>query len=101
MINDSLYLIKKIEKRISNWAYRFLSIGGRITLIWFVLQGILVYWFSLIMLLSSILNILRSKLFNFLWEGSGNEKKISLSGLGETCFTQVSRWMGCQAYALV
>jgi hypothetical protein len=31
-VNDWLWLLKKIEKRIGNWTYRWISLGGRLTL---------------------------------------------------------------------
>ena len=65
-VKDWLWLLKKIEKRISNWTYRFVSLGGRITLIIATLQSILVYWFSLVKLPSSIINAIKENIFYFL-----------------------------------
>ena len=76
---DYLWLVKKIERRIANWSYRFLSLGGRITLIKVVLLSIPVFWCSLILLSKSIINIIRAKIFHFLWEGSGNERNFHLA----------------------
>ena len=69
MINDWLWLLKNDERRISNWAYKFLSIRGRLTLIRAILQGIPVYWFSLARIPKSILRRMRQCIFTFLWGG--------------------------------
>jgi len=42
-VADWLWLVKKFEKRITLWAYRSLSMGGRLVLIKVVLHNILVY----------------------------------------------------------
>jgi len=41
---DWTWLEKKIEKRISNWSHRWLTLGGRFTLVKVVLKSIPVYW---------------------------------------------------------
>jgi hypothetical protein len=43
---DWIWLEKKIEKRISNWSHRWLTLGGRVTLVKVVLESIPVYWIS-------------------------------------------------------
>ena len=40
MVAHSKWLIKKIEKRINNLSYRWISMRGRFVLIKFVLEGI-------------------------------------------------------------
>jgi hypothetical protein len=42
-----MWLEKKFEKRISNWSHRWLTLGGRFTLVKVVLESIHVYWLSL------------------------------------------------------
>jgi len=42
-IVDWLWIFQRVEKRISLWAYRWLSLGGRLVLIKKVLQNILVF----------------------------------------------------------
>ena len=72
------WLLKKIEKRITIWSYRFLSLGGRINLINATLQSILVYWCSLLKLPTSIINVIRANIFHLLFEGSHLERKFYL-----------------------
>jgi hypothetical protein len=68
-VNDWLWLLKKIEKRIGNWTFRWLSLGGRLTLAKSVLQSIPVYWLSLVKLPSSILHRIQLLISNFIWKG--------------------------------
>ena len=46
-VNDWMWFVKKVEKRIGIWYYKLLTLGGRITLLIFMLVGILLYWVSL------------------------------------------------------
>ena len=55
MVFDSRWLIKKIEKRNSNWSYRWISVRGGLILIKFVLEGIHVQWLAFTHISSSIL----------------------------------------------
>ena len=43
---DREWLVKRIQWKMNNWTFCWLSLGGRLTLVTFVLQGIFVYWFS-------------------------------------------------------
>jgi len=61
-----------LKKKIANWSHRWLSLGGRATLVKVVLESILVYWLSFAKIPKIILNIIRRKIFSFLWI----EKKI-------------------------
>jgi hypothetical protein len=77
-IEDWGWLIKKVEKRISNWCYRWLSIGGRFTLLKVVLESQPIYWLSLAVIPCSILNTLRKLMFNFLWKNNNESHQIHL-----------------------
>ena len=75
LIKDWHWLISKFEKRISHWTNRLLSMIGRIFLIRSVLSSIPVFWMAIVLIPSSILDILRKLIFSFLW-GSSTQKKI-------------------------
>jgi hypothetical protein len=60
---------KKVEKRIANWSHRWLSLGGRYTLIKVVLESIPVYWLSVEKIPKGTLNNIRRRVFSFLWTG--------------------------------
>ena len=74
-VNDSRWLIKKFDRRINNWTFRLLSLGGRLILVKSVLMGLAVYWLCLARMPKSITNYLRSVVFNFLWGNyNGNHR---------------------------
>jgi hypothetical protein len=68
-VNDWLWLLQKIEKRIGNWTFRWLSLGGRLTLANSVLQSIPVYWLSLVKLPTSVIHRIQLMLTKFIWKG--------------------------------
>ena len=76
--NDWRWLLNKFEKRISNWSYHLLILGGRLILVKVVLTGLFVYWLTLARMPQSILNFLRCTIFNFLWGSSSGKSKNHL-----------------------
>jgi hypothetical protein len=70
-LEDWYWLIKKVEKKINNWCYRWLSLGGRLMLLKAVLSSQPIYWMSLAIVPGSVLKILRNCMFNFLWKRNG------------------------------
>ena len=64
---NSVSVEKFFEKRILNWSHRWLTLGGKVTLVKYVLESIHVYWISLAKFLKILLNRIRRKMFNFLW----------------------------------
>ena len=76
--NDWHWLIQKYEKRISHWAYKFLSLGGRLVLVQVVLSNLPVYWFGLAPIPKSVLNKLRSLTFAFLWGSTADKCRYHL-----------------------
>ena len=76
--NEWKWLITNFEKRINHWTYRMLSLGGRVVLIRSVLSSIVVYWFALMRIPSSILNTLHIIIFSFLWGSSDGHQRMHL-----------------------
>jgi hypothetical protein len=75
---DWLWLVKKIEDRISCWCHRWLSREGRLVLVKSILESIHVYWLSIAHIPKGILDKIRRKCFNFLWSGRRLEEGIPL-----------------------
>jgi len=71
-IVDWFWLVKKFEKRINFWANRWLSMGGRLVLVKFVLQNIQVYLSTLAKLPSFIKNRIKHIISSFLSRGAKN-----------------------------
>lgn len=76
---DWRWLVQKFDKRINNWSFRWLSLGGRLIFLKFVLEGILVYWLSLAYILTSIVSTLRQRMFSFLWSGNAARENFHFS----------------------
>ena len=66
-VADWFWLLNKFEKRIKHWAFKYLSLGGRLVLVNAVLSSIPIYWMGLAPLPSTILQKIRRVIFNFLW----------------------------------
>jgi hypothetical protein len=67
---DCVFLIKKIEAKISCWCHGGCR-GGRLVLVKLVLESILVYWLSISYIPKGVLENIRRKCFNF----SGQEEE--------------------------
>jgi hypothetical protein len=55
-VGDWNWMVQKVEKRIGNWSFHWLSLGGRLILAKSVLQSLHVYWLSLVKIPSSMLH---------------------------------------------
>ncbi|CAN1315223.1 LINE-1 retrotransposable element ORF2 protein [Linum perenne] len=87
-------VIDSLGKRLQTWKARFLSFGGRLTLIKSVLSSLPVYFLSLFKAPSSVILALERIQNRFLWSGVSDSEKIhwinwnlvktprSLGGLG-------------------
>jgi hypothetical protein len=60
------------------WCNRWLTLGGRFTLVKSVLEGQPVYWMALVAIPVSILEKIRKLMFNFLWSGEEGKKHYHL-----------------------
>jgi hypothetical protein len=63
------WLIRKVEAHLAIWVNRLLSRGGRLVLIKAVLEGIPVYWNSIVEVPKGVLDHIRRLSFRFLWKG--------------------------------
>jgi hypothetical protein len=73
--SDWDWLLTKVKIKINNWCNRWLTIGGRYTLLKATLEGQPVYWMALAAIPPTVLEKLRRLTFNFLWSGC-QEKRI-------------------------
>lgn len=70
--------MKKIKNRISCRRFKWLSIGGKLTLKKIVLESIQVYWLSLAQVPKGILDAIRKSCFSFLWKRNKKKEGILL-----------------------
>jgi len=71
--------LDRLDLKIGLWCYRWLSLGGRLTLAKSVLESVPVYWLSLYKIPNSILEGLRRWITLLLWSSSGADNKIHLA----------------------
>lgn len=69
-------VVDDIRRRLVSWRGKFISIGGRVTLIKAVLNAILVFSFSFYKAPMVIINDIRRMLGNFLWSGCADKRGI-------------------------
>nr|GEX77953.1 RNA-directed DNA polymerase, eukaryota, reverse transcriptase zinc-binding domain protein [Tanacetum cinerariifolium] len=67
----------RFKARLSRWKANMLSIGGRMTLIKFVLRSLGIYYLSIFKAPESVVNTLESMCAAFLWGSSENSKKLA------------------------
>ena len=77
--SDWNWMVERFEKRIKNWSYKLLSLGGRVVLINSVLSGLDVYWFAMARCPQSILNRLRQVISSILWGSVEGHLKYHLA----------------------
>ncbi|XP_028108106.1 uncharacterized protein LOC114306978 [Camellia sinensis] len=71
-------IINKVKKRIVSWKKRYLSLGGRITLIKSVLSSLPIYYMSLFKIPTQVANLIEKYQRSFLWGDSDVKRKLHL-----------------------
>jgi hypothetical protein len=61
--SDWMWLYKSIEREVTSWCNRWVSLGRRLTLIKTVLDANPVYWLSMAFIPKGIINKIRKKVF--------------------------------------
>jgi hypothetical protein len=88
------WLLTKITKRIELWCNRWLSLGGRYTLVKNVLEGQPVYWMSMEAIPRSVLKKIKKLMFKFLWNGNKDTHKNPPLQMGFTLKTKKEWGLG-------
>ncbi|XP_028122010.1 uncharacterized protein LOC114319199 [Camellia sinensis] len=71
-------IINKVKKRLASWKKRYLSLGGRITLIKSVLSSLPIYYMSLFKIPTQVANLIDKYQRSFLWGDSDAKRKLHL-----------------------
>ena len=72
------HVLERIEKKLSSWKARYLSLGDRITLIQFALANLPIYYMSILKCPTAIINRIEKLQRDFLWHGCEYSKKIHM-----------------------
>jgi len=78
-------MMSTIKSRLSKWQSRFLSFGGRLILLKFVLTSLPVYAFSFFKAPSGIISSIETLFKNFFWGGSEDNRKIFWIAWSSVC----------------
>jgi len=70
-------IIQKCERKLVRWKQRYISFGGRVTLIQSVLTSIPIYYFSFFRVPQTVMDKLVKLQHKFLWGGGHDNKKIA------------------------
>lgn len=71
-----MWLLAKIEKKVSSWSHRWLSRAGCLVMVKAVLEAISFYWMALTWIPQGILEKIRRMCFSFLWSGIKDVKTM-------------------------
>ncbi|CAN1810376.1 Putative ribonuclease H protein At1g65750, partial [Linum perenne] len=69
-------VVRSVEQKVQWWKAKFLSFGGRVTLLKSVLSGLPVYFMSLFKAPAKVIKRIERIQNNFLWSGSNEGGKI-------------------------
>eukprot|EP00253_Pinus_taeda_P012119 PITA_12119 len=91
-IADWVWLVAKLEKRLTGWSFRFLSRAGRLVLIKSVLEATPVFWMALAWIPRHILGRLKHLCNRYLW--NGNQDKRLFAWISWQKITMPKKWGG-------
>jgi hypothetical protein len=103
---------ERLQKRISSWKGKLLSLGGRLVLINLFLSHMVVHMISLYLLPKGVLHKLDYYWYRFFWQGDNEKKKYRLvkwsvvccpkdqGGLGIHDLSVKNTVSGCLSYSL-
>lgn len=78
-------IIDKMERRLSTWKGRYLSLGGRVVLIKAILSNLLVYCLSAFKCPVAVIENLEKIQRNFLWYDDSKRRKLYLVSWSQVC----------------
>jgi hypothetical protein len=94
-------LLSKFRKKLSLWTYRSLNLPGRLILLKSVLQALSVYAFSALVAPNFILTTIRNIQRRFLWQGTKEERKITLVSWQKVCKPKKEGGLGLRDPAIL
>ena len=76
---------ERLEKRLSSWKGKLLSVGGRLVLVNSILTNMVLYMLSFFQLPKGVLQRLDYFRSRFFWQGDGEKKKYRLAKWSVVC----------------
>ncbi|XP_071714513.1 uncharacterized protein [Rutidosis leptorrhynchoides] len=91
---DCKELVDVVSSRINNWKNKFLSFAGRLQLINSVLSSTQIYWQSVFLLPSAIINDIEALIRGFLWcQGNFKKSKVKVKW-EDICIPKIEGGLG-------
>ena len=90
------YVEERLEKRLSSWKGKLLSIGGRLVLVNLVLSNMVLYMISFFQLPKGVLQKLDYFWSRFFWQGDSEKKKYRLARWNIVCRPKDQGGLGIQ-----
>lgn len=76
---DWMLLWERMDRKVSIWCYRYLTLDGKLILAKSVLESLPVYWLTLFKVPVSILDGIKKRISSLLWSGGKEDDKIHLA----------------------
>ena len=92
-------LVSRIERKLAGWKGKYLSKGGKLTLIRSTLSSIPTYFMSLHIMPISVAKQIEKLQRDFLWGSDGGVKRYSLVGWDSICQAKSSGGLGVRSLA--
>ncbi|MCI06179.1 putative ribonuclease H protein, partial [Trifolium medium] len=87
-------ILNSLKFKLSSWRGRLLSIGGRVTLINYVLSSLPLYFFSFFKAPVKVVNQIIRIQRNFLWGGGVEDRKLCWVGWEKVCLPKEESGLG-------
>jgi len=87
-------VIDRVVARLSSWNNKFLSFGGRLILLKFVLSSLPIYFLSFFKAPAGIISLIESLFKRFFWGGSEENKKIAWIKWDDICVPKEDGGLG-------
>jgi hypothetical protein len=95
VINRLPSIIAVGQKKLGLWRGRFLSLGGRLTLMNSYLTNVPLYKLSIYSAPKSVIRRINIHRKNLLWQSGRDCKKNSFSKLGDGLYPKNAGWLRC------
>ena len=92
-------MIDKVTKKLSSWKAKLLSIGGRLTLLKFVVGSLAIYYISIYKVPATVLKLLEYLRARFFWGADLGERKLHWIAWKRVLSSHVSGGLGVGSLA--
>ncbi|KAJ0770489.1 putative RNA-directed DNA polymerase [Helianthus annuus] len=99
LYKDCKILIERMENKIVNWATKALSFAGRLQLIKSVLSSMHIYWASVFIIPTRVINELEKRIRRFLWNAGSEGRVRAKVAWNDVCLPKNEGGLGIRSIA--